>query len=166
MLLRTVLLGSVIVAGLVSSARAATPTLMWRDVSRVAVQCLVQPTTDSHRALQGAMCDRVRAFAARGAPVPVTVIAQGDPAVLAPGTVTLLVHASVQPAGRNRLVAFSIRPFRVSADQNAVLFGAAPRAAVIPASGAITPALDAALRAAVAETTPWLARPVRPQAIN
>ena len=147
-------------------AAASTPALMWRDVRRVAVQCLVQPTNDPHRALGAAMCERVRALAARGAPVPVTVIQQGDPAVLAAGTVTLLVHGSVQPAGRNRLVAFSIRPFRVSADQNAVLFGAAPRAALVPASSVVTPQLDAALRAAVGETAPWLAGSARPQFLN
>jgi hypothetical protein len=36
-----------------------------------------------------------------------------------------------------------------------VLFGTAPRALRIPASGPIGPAIDSALRAALAETLPW-----------
>lgn len=150
-----------------SAVEAATPAQIWSGVSRIGVQCLASPgTARGIRELQSAICERVRTLAARGAPAPVSVIQLGDPAVLAAGTVTLLVHASVQPAGANRLVAVAIRPFRVSADQNSVLFGAAPRAALIPASGTVAPALDAALRAALAETAPWLARPSRPQAIN
>ena len=150
-----------------TGAEAATPAQIWSGVSRIGVQCLAAPGTASGiRELQSAICERVRELAARGAPAPVSVIQLGDPAILAPGTVTLLVHASVQPAGRNRLVAVAIRPFRVSADQNAVLFGAAPRAALVPASGTVAPALDTALRDALAETTPWLAKPSRPQPVN
>lgn len=150
-----------------SEAEAATPAQIWSGVSKVGVQCLASPgTARGIRELQSAICERVRDLAARGAPVPVSVIQMGDPAVLAAETVTLLVHASVQPAGRNRLVAISVRPFRVSTEQTAVLFGAAPRAALIPSTGTVAPALDAALRATLAETAPWLAKPTPPQAMN
>lgn len=149
-----------------AAAGATTPALIWQDISTIAVQCLVQPTSSPNHALQTAMCDKVRALASQGAPGPVTVVPQGDASMFAPGTVTLLVHASVQPAGRERLVAFAVRPFRLSADQNSILFGAAPRAATIPDSAAGSPALDAAMMAALSETLPWLARPAHPQPIN
>lgn len=142
-----------------TAASAETPLLMWQDVAKVQVQCLVPPVDAAARTFQTSLCERVRARVAQGAPVPVAVIAQGDPAVLAPRAVTLLVHASLQPAAKGRLVAFAIRPYRVSADQNSVLFGAAPRAATIPASAAGSPALDAALGASLSEIVPWLARP-------
>lgn len=154
--------GLAALAGLLTmanTASAATPSLMWRDVAKVQIQCLVPPVDAAARSFQTSMCTRVRALVAKGAPVPVAVIMQGDPAVLAPRAVTLLVHASLQPAAKGRLAAFAIRPYRVSTDQNSVLFGAAPRAATIPASAAGSPALDAALNAALSEIVPWLARP-------
>lgn len=126
-------------------AVAATPTLMWQDARRVAVHCLVEQTTGANRQLQQSLCARARTLAARGAPVPVTVVSTGDPTIFAPGTVTLLVHASMQPARTGGLLAFSIRPYRVSADQNTVLFGAAPRAVALPASGGLGTALDGVL---------------------
>lgn len=154
--------GLAALAGLLTmanTASAATPSLMWRDVAKVQIQCLVPPVDAAARSFQTSMCTRVRALVAKGAPVPVAVIMQGDPAVLAPRAVTLLVHASLQPAAKGRLAAFAIRPYRVSTDQNSVLFGAAPRAATIPASAAGSPALDAALNAALSEIVPWLVRP-------
>jgi hypothetical protein len=101
------------------------------------------------------MCDIVRKLAAEGAPVPVSRVALGDPAVLEPGMVTLLVHASVQNDGEARLVALDVRPFRTGGDHVAVLFGAAPRAVRIAGSGPGGDKLEAALAAALAETLPW-----------
>lgn len=146
-------------------AIGATPTLMWSDVRQVAVHCLVQPISAAHRNLQKNLCERVRALVAQGSPVPVKLIGIGDRAMAAPGVVTLLVHASLQPAGRNGLVAFSMRPHRASTAGTSVLFGSAPRAALTPASGALAPLLEAQLRAATAEIVPWLARPAGPRPI-
>ena len=141
------------------SVTASTPTLLWRDAKRVAVLCLVAPTQLlNNRELQDDICRRVVANAARGAPLPVTEIAHGDPQVIASDTVVLLVHASVQ-AGPQRapLVALSIRPFRATAEQTAQLFSAPPRAATLGADGAGGAALDAAIDAALFETLPWRA---------
>lgn len=141
------------------SVTASTPTLLWRDAKRVAVLCLVAPTRLlNNRELQDDICRRVVANAARGAPLPVTEIAHGDPQVIASDTVVLLVHASVQ-AGPQRapLVALSIRPFRATAEQTAQLFSAPPRAATLGADGAGGAALDAAIDAALFETLPWRA---------
>ncbi len=150
-------------------AAAATPPLLWSDVTRIVVHCLVvpDPAMPATRALQSALCERVRTIAAQGAPVPVEVVGFGDPALIAPGTAVILVHASVEPAGPNtRLLAFSVRPFRASAEQTSTLFGAAPRAATIPVSGVASAALDKALGAALSETLPWLARPEGPRVIR
>lgn len=138
-----------------AAAHSATPTLLWRDAKRVVVQCLVQPTSSGNLALQQALCGRVRAMAARGAPLPISTIGAGDPAVLAPGTVALLVHASVEPGASGRLLAFSLRPYRASGGQADILFGAAPRAVILPRAGATGPAVDAAISAALADTLPW-----------
>lgn len=159
-----------------TGAEAATPARIWSDVSRIGVQCLAVPgTATGVRELQAAVCERVRQIAARGAPAPVSVVQLGDPAVLASGTVMLLVHVSIQPAGRQRLAVFHIRPFRATTEQTSVLFGAAPRAAPIaaPANGnsaggnsaGVGPALEAALAETLSEILPWQARPQGPREI-
>lgn len=140
----------------------STPSLTWQGATRVGVQCVVTSTAYQVEALRTALCERVRALAAAGAPTAVDVIPIGDPALLQAGTVTLLVHGSVLPASeaapgaQGRMLAFTIRPFRVS-EQNSILYGSAPRAVSLPASGAEGAALDAALGAALAETLPWRA---------
>ncbi|HEU0100590.1 MAG TPA: hypothetical protein VFQ67_17650 [Allosphingosinicella sp.] len=136
--------------------QAATPVLAWQQAGALRVLCLVGPKTrpDADR-LQEEMCDSVRALAADGAPMAVSRVGFGDPAVLEPGTATLLVQASVQSDGDQRLVALNVRPFRPGGDHNAILFGAAPRAVRIPGSGPGGDKLEAALAAALAETLPW-----------
>jgi hypothetical protein len=152
---------------LTASAIASTPPLVWQGARAVRVQCVVQTEAGSGVSpFQAALCERVARIAARGAPVPVSTIALGDPQILGPGTVALLVHASVQPGpGATRLLAFTLRPFRASAEQTAVLFGAAPRAVALPQNGAASPALEAALAAALSETLPWQQRPQGPRAM-
>jgi hypothetical protein len=137
-------------------ASASTPVLAWQQASLVHVLCVAGPATRADaRKLQEEICDSVRDLAADGSPVPVRRLGFGDPAVLDPGTVTLLVQASVQDDGDRRLVALNIRPFRPGGDHNAILFGAAPRAVRIPGSGPGGDKLEAAIAAALAETLPW-----------
>ncbi len=137
-----------------TTAEASTPALIWSDVARVNVLCLVQ--TDSgveHGALHNRICNKVRDSASAGSPAPVGIIAAGDPAVLSPDSVTLLVQASVHSG----LLAFSIRPYRNS---NApMLFTAPPRAVSMAGSSGRSSELEAALGAALSETLPWLNRP-------
>jgi hypothetical protein len=140
---------------------ASTPASIWNDVARVNVLCLVQTEKGVDQgALHDRICISVRDAAAAGSPAPVGIIAPGDPAVLSPSSVTLLVQASAQRG----LLAFSIRPYRAS--NEALLFAAAPRA--VPLAGPARPAqeFEAALGAALSETLPWLnrqagARPIR-----
>lgn len=146
----------------IGSAAAGTTPLMWRDVARVQILCLVATDAGVDRgSLHRRLCDRVREIASASAPVPVAGIALGDPAVLAPDTVTLLVHASLEPAAEGNLLAFTIRPYRISADQSGVLFAAPPRAVAMPAGAEEFTALDEALGASLAQTLPWLAVPER-----
>ena len=147
-------------------AASSTPTLMWSGAKRVNILCNVAggPGID-HVALTSQLCRDVTRIAGRGAPVPVRTIALGDPAVLASDAVTLLVHASVTRCRQDRLLAFSMRPYRTGSEQSAVLFGAIPRVAPIAPSG-VNPALDAALAAALSETLPWLAKSQAPQRIK
>lgn len=134
---------------------AATPALIWRDVTALGVTCLVHTArgVDSG-ALTKSLCDAVRARAARGAPVPVSVARLGGEA-LAPGVVTLLVHATVTTVRGAPVTALTIRPFRNDGggDGTAQLFTAAPRAVATDDPAA----LDAAVRAILAETLPWQA---------
>lgn len=104
--------------------------------------------------LAAAICAHARTLAAQGAPVPVDILPLGDPRIFATDSLTLLIHVSVQ----GRLAALSVRPFR-NADDALLLFTAAPRATAMPASGAPADALAADLRAALAETLPWLSGP-------
>ena len=163
--------GAALIAGLTmvtlpGSAASSTPTLMWAGAKRVNILCNVAggPGIDQ-AALSTQLCRDVQRLAVKRAPIPVRTILIGDPAVLASDAVTLLVHASVTRCRQDRLLAFSMRPYRTGSEQSAVLFGAIPRVAPIAPSG-VNPALDAALAAALSETLPWLAKSQAPQRIK
>jgi hypothetical protein len=142
------------------AATASTPVLAWDGAKRLGVQCLVDPqTSPDRRRLQAALCERVRALAADKAPIPVVLLAPGDPGLIAADTAVLLFHANVQRGEGGPLLVFSLRVFRTTAAPSE-LFGAAPRATALPAQpGGPTPQFDAALDAALAETLPWRSRP-------
>lgn len=137
---------------------ASAPTLLWRDATDIVVLCLVPhaPVLD-HRALEADIGRRVVREVERDAPLPVAGITHGDPRVIAPTTVALLVHASVQIGAEGPLVAFSIRPFRAASEHGAPLFGAAPRAVALGADGRPGAEFDAAIDAALKDTLPWRA---------
>lgn len=137
-----------------ATAGASTPAPVWSDLARVNVMCLVQTEAGVETgALHNRICNSVRQTAARGAPAPVGIIALGDPAMLSPDSMTLLVQASVQDG----LLAFSIRPYRSSSEP--MLFVAAPRAVQIAGPQGQASKLEAALGVALSETLPWLNRP-------
>jgi hypothetical protein len=141
-------------APVTTTAEASTPAHIWRDVARVNVLCLVQSERGvEHGALHNRICNSVRDSAAAGSPAPVGIIAAGDPAVLSPDSVTLVVQASV----RSGLLAFSIRPYRNSNEP--MLFAAPPRALSLAGPQGRSSELEAALGAALSETLPWLSRP-------
>lgn len=135
------------------AASVSTLAPMWRDVTALHVTCQVHTArgVDSG-ALTTSLCDTVRIAAARGAPVPVSVARLGGEA-LAPGVVTLLVHATVAPVRGAPVMALSIRPFRNDGGEAAQLFAAPPRAVAADDPAA----LAAAVRTILAETLPWQA---------
>lgn len=137
-----------------ATAEATTPSLLWADARQVAVRCLVQSnSTGDSAALEDSLCARVRDLAGRGAPFPVVRAEAGDPALIAPETVTLLVHASVERAPTGRTVAFTIRPYRPAEGADAP-FGTPPRS-IQMRSASLSQALDSALAEALAEILPW-----------
>jgi hypothetical protein len=142
---------------ILAPAQASAPPLVWHQAGALRVLCLVASSMRREETdkLQEELCGVVRSLAADRAPVPVSRIAFGDPAVLEPGSVTLLVHASLQKDGDQRLMALNVRPFRPGGDHNAILFGATPRVVRLPATGAGGNPLEAAVAAALAETLPW-----------
>lgn len=148
------------------SAQATTPSLTWQGATRIGVQCVVSSTLPGAQELQRALCERVRDLAQAGAPVPVSVIALGEPAVMSADTVTLLVHGSlrqaqmVAPGAQGQLLAFTIRPFRASTE-NSVLFGAAPQVVLLRSPDLEGPSVDAAIVAALSELLPWRAAQAR-----
>lgn len=136
-------------------AEAATPALAWQNVTRLNLLCLVSTDRAGERErIERSLCERVRSLSSRNAPIPVSGIALGDPAILDAAGVTLLVHAAVQDAGGDRLLVFSLRSYRPGGTDHDILFGAAPRAVSLSDAKA----LDAALQEALAETLPWLTR--------
>jgi hypothetical protein len=147
-------------------AQADTPGLTWAGAQRLGVQCVVNSTLSGTQDLQRALCERVRDLAGAGTQIPVSVIAPGEPAIMAHDTVTLLVHGSlrdaqsVTPGAQGRLLAFTIRPFRPASD-NSVLFGAAPQVVLLRNSDRAGPNLDAAVNAALSELLPWRAATAR-----
>ena len=139
-----------------ATADASTPSLMWRDLRAVGVQCLVQSSAKlNSKDLEAALCERIRAIAADGAPVPVRRVTFGDPAILAAGAVTLLVHASVEPSGDRLALNFAIRPIRPSSPDSEVYFGTAPRLANLAGARELGPSIDSALSSALGELLPW-----------
>ncbi len=157
-------IGAMISSGV---ATASTPVLAWDGAKRLGVQCLVDPDRlPDRRKIQAALCDHVRTLAADEAPVPVVVLAPGDPGLIAADTAVLLVHANVQPGDGAKtgaeapLLVFSLRVFRATAAPSE-LFSAAPRAVPLPGdlhTAGASPSFDAALQAALAETLPWRSR--------
>lgn len=148
------------------AAASSTPTLTWSGAKRVNILCNVLGGPGiNHVALSAQLCSEVQLLASRRAPLPVQIITFGNPAVLSADSVTLLVHASISRHGQDRLLAFSIRPYRVSDSQAGVLFGAAPRAAALRGSRFDETAVASAIDAALSETLPWRS-PQRAQPIQ
>ena len=141
--------------GAAETAAGRTPDLTWRGAERLGVYCQIRGTP-ADQAVQTDICERLARIAAEGAPMPVVLLPAGDPGLREGRTVALLAHFAIQPSGSERLLVFTLRPWRAMAE-SPTLFGSAPRAAPLPASGAETSVLDEALRAALSDVLPWRA---------
>lgn len=137
-------------------AQASAP-LFWADARQLRIICLVNtPRGVDAGELHDGVCDQARTAVARVAPVPVSIARLGDPEILKPDTITMLVHVAITGSGTDRLAALTVRPFRNAPNNGGQLFGAAPRAVRAGASdraalAAIAPELEAAL----ADSLPW-----------
>ncbi|HZG08981.1 MAG TPA: hypothetical protein VEZ70_08380 [Allosphingosinicella sp.] len=163
---RAIICGSAALAavsgGLVGSLAAASPApsamppLAWQNAGKLQILCTVVSDRFGEReSLEAQLCARTRALAAKNSPVAVQPLAFGDPALIDPANITLLLHASVQQPGAERLLVFNIRAYRAGGVETDILFGAVPRAVTLSDAEAFAPALDAALSAALSETLPW-----------
>lgn len=138
-----------------------TQPLAFQNVERLQVLCLLQgdrgiaPEADQER-----LCNAVARLAEDGAELPVAIIPIGDPQVVAPGGLTLLVHGALTDAYGGKRLAFTVRPYRPSVAGSDVLFGAMPRLADFTDDAA----LEAAVAASLNEVLPWrdAGRGVRP----
>lgn len=142
-------------------AAAAMPPQGWRDAERLVVLCSVDAGNElGHAEIARSLCDRIVDIAGPSAPVPIEIAQYGSKSLVAPGSVALLVHASVSPAAdvvvgaRGRLLSWTMRTRRQDEDAP-TWFGAAPRVASY-GDDAQAPALEAGLRASLGDVLPWL----------
>jgi hypothetical protein len=131
--------------------RAPLPALSAQGIARTHILCLLVDPTGPKPRLEKVLCAQVRRIAAAGAPVPVDVISFGDPALIQPDALGVLVHVAIDRAGPRPLAVISIRPHRTQLSA-AVMFGATPAAVPIGADGAIP---DAAIATALDQVLPW-----------
>jgi len=148
-----------LIVAMVKPSMASTPSLAFDGARLLGVHCLLAPDRlPDRRALQTSICERVRTLAADKAPMPVVVLPAGDPRLIAPDTLVLLVHAAVQGDDRPEpLLILTVRSFRATAAPSE-LFGATPRAVAMTRDDK-APGIDVALTAALAETLPWRSPP-------
>lgn len=154
------------VSGAVPAASAQPlPSLLWRDVREVSVLCLVAPDPAAapskalrgRREVQAMLCGRVMDLAAAGAPYLVTEMGFGEPSLMEPDRVTLLVHGTLEGEGADRRLLFTIRPYRATGPDTDVFFGSAPRSVPLGPPGQPGVALDSALASALSVLLPWRA---------
>ena len=137
--------------------------LAYRNVEKLLVLCLVQQDGMVAEASASApICDRVAQLAAVGSDIPVAVISLGDPQVVAPGRLTILVHTALSEADGKPQMALVMRPYRPSLPEADILFGATPRIVDPRDDAAITRAISAGLD----EILPWRSQPGQPSPIQ
>jgi hypothetical protein len=131
--------------------RPDMPALAAQGIARVNILCLVVDSSIERLRLQERLCAHVRRIAAVGAPVPVETIGFGDPALIARGSLGVLVHAAVDRSGVTPMLILSMRPYRAEVTQTE-FFGATPVAVPLGAGDRMP---DAALAAALDQILPW-----------
>ena len=134
------------------------PDRSWIGTKRVTVLCQVgsSEVIDVDQ-VKDVLCERVRALASRGAPVPVEIVGLGDASLQPAGTAVLVVHGSVEPVGAaGRMLTFTTRVERSGGLEPAPnYFGARPQLAPFE-SVAQAADWDEALTRSLSEVLPWL----------
>ncbi len=125
--------------------------LAYQGVERLQVLCLLQTSQGlASPADRARLCESIAQMAGTGTQLPVSVIETGDPQVVAPNHLTLLVHGALDGDGT---LALTIRPYRPSVAGSDVLFGARPRMANFNDASEV----EAAISASLDEILPWRA---------
>ncbi len=141
---------------IVTAQGSSPPPAMWRDVGQVGVLCLVEtPRGVDNGPLHERICSAAERAAAKGATIAPLRFATGDPRILRPDTVTMLVHAAVSTAAGGDILAISVRPYRNIGNDPGLLFAAAPVALPVDAARRDDAALATAMARAFARTLPW-----------
>lgn len=143
-----------------SGGSAMNPPLAYSNIERLQILCLLQSdgmlaSADDNQRL----CSKVAKEAGSDVDLEVSVIRTGDPQVVAPGRLTLLVHGALDQSGR---IALTIRPYRPAATGSEVLFGSMPRVAAF----ADDDSLEEAISDSLDEVLPWRRASVRSRRIN
>lgn len=139
----------------VEAQRAPLPALSTQGIARAHILCLLVDPAGPKPRMEQALCAQVRRIAAVGAPVPVDIVGFGDPALIEPDALGVLVHVAVDRSGPRPFAVISIRPHR-SQLRTSVLFGAAPAAVPINPEGEIP---DAVIATALNQVLPWRMHP-------
>lgn len=122
------------------------PSVLSQD--RLQVLCVLSAERADRLKLQAELCEAAAAAARRTTRLPVEVIGVGDPKLLDPTALSLLVHASVGRVGAQDVLTMAVRAYQVRVEQ-AEIFGPPPIALPFANSieGAIVDALDRAVQA-------------------
>lgn len=155
---RGVLAGLAAVSAAMTGANATTPDPTWQGVERVYVLAHLTGPIEPALSSEG-FCERVRAIAAVGAPVPVHCATFGEAAAAeAGGNALIVVQGAIQSLGGERVLVVAVRRTATAGLEPApVYLGATPRVARLSGAAAGA-AADTALREALEEILPWLGR--------
>ncbi len=135
----------------VGAQRSTLPALSTQGIARVHVLCLLVDPAGPKPRMEQALCAQVRRIAATGAPTDVDVIGFGDPALLQPDALSVLVHVAIDRSGPRAQAVLSIRPHRTQQSRS-VVFGATPAVVPVGADGALP---DAPIATALDQILPW-----------
>lgn len=147
-------------AGPAIAPAGATPPLSVQDVAQLRILCVVAGDAQAEQ-IRRDLCAAVTRIASHGATVPVAIANLGDPIVLQPAVLTVIVQGAIERDAEPRLV-LALRPYRAGGAETDVLIAPAPRS--IPLGD--TARLEAALAQALDEILPWRTPDRGPQPIR
>ena len=123
------------------------------SLERVQVLCVLSADGRFDRLqLQSSLCDAAVAVARQDAGLPVQMIGVGDPDLLDPAAMSLLIQASIASVADRPVLVISVRPFR-SGPVQPEIFGPAPVAVDIDDN--FEAAAESALRTLIPPLLPW-----------
>ena len=123
------------------------------SLERVQVLCVLSADGRFDRLqLQSSLCDAAVKVARQDATMPVQMIGVGDPNLLDPTAISLLVHASITTVAGQPVLVIATRPYRARPEQTDI-FGPAPVA--VPIGDDFEAAAESAMRTLIPPLLPW-----------